>query len=70
MDEENRLIKARPSFDDLLANTAPLSSIAKSYQDDIDKIDRRLALIAMEKEMFCPSYLVGAQASFLGTCAF
>jgi len=68
MDEEDRLIKARPTFDDLLANNAPLSSLAKSYQDDIDKIDRRLALIAMEQEMFCPSYLVGTptQTSFLG----
>jgi hypothetical protein len=68
MDEEDRLVKARTTFDNLLADNAPLSSLAKSYQDDIDKIDRRLALITMEQEMFCPSYLVGApaQASFLG----
>ncbi len=62
MDEENRLKEARKTFDELLADNAPLSSLAKSYQDDLDKIDRRLALIAMEQEMFCPSYLCGAPA--------
>ena len=55
-----------PIFDAELANSPALSSKAKSCQDDMDKIDRRLALLAMEQEMFRPSYLHVTSTTILG----
>ena len=66
IEEEDRLIKARPTFDKLLEESPALSSTAKSYQDDVDKIDRRLAIIAMEQEMFRPTYLHVTDLNFIG----
>ena len=54
--EEDFLLEQRIFFVDCLNSAAPLSGTAKSYQDDVDRIDRRLALLAMEQEMFRPMY--------------